>query len=143
MNPEITKYSPGSRVFLLLSLFLGGFGQVHATALPSEWPGSDSDWIAEESDNICGISSPKKISNPAKVDYHDIWEATPEIKEMKRKGIDPNSPKGKALRNQAKTRITKACEEVRAKKYCGVWRTIEHKDGRKVPDLTDEVKARF
>ena len=132
-----------SRGLLLLILFLGGFGHVQATAAPSEWLGRGGKWIADESDNICGIRSLKKVSNPAKVDYDDLWKATPEIRKMKREGIDPSSPEGKALRNQAKTRITKVCEEIRAKKYCSVWKTIKHEDRRKVPDLTEEVKARF
>jgi hypothetical protein len=101
-------------------------------------------WVAEDDDNICGIKDLKKVSNPAKVDYDDLWDATPQIRQMKEKKIDPESTEGKALRSQAKTLITKSCELVRAaKSYCGVWKTIKNQDGRKVPDLTDDVKEKF
>ena len=101
-------------------------------------------WVAEDGDNICGIKDLKKVSNPAKVDYDDLWDATPQIKQMKEKKIDPESTEGKALRSQAKTLITKTCELVRAAKgYCGVWKTIKNEDGRKVPDVTDDVKEKL
>jgi len=101
-------------------------------------------WVAEDEDNICGIKDLKKVSNPAKVDYDVLWDATPQIKRMKEKKIDPESTEGKALRSQAKTLITKSAELVRAAKgYCGVWKTIKNEDGRKVPDVTDDVKEKL
>ena len=132
--------------FLLLTLF-GGI--THSQRLPSAtlvveacWVGEK--WIAEPDDNICGIKDLKKVSNPAKVDYDGLWEATPQIKQMKEKKIDPESTEGKALRSQAKTLITKTCELVRsAKGHCGVWKTIKNEDGRKVPDVTDDVKDKL
>ena len=97
-------------------------------------------WIADEEDNICGIKDLKKVSNPAKVVYDDLWDATPQIKKMKEKKIDPESAEGKALRSQAKTLITKSAELVRAAKgHCGIWKTIKNEDGRKIPDVTDDV----
>ena len=104
----------------------------------------EAKWIAEEDDNICGIKDLKKVSNPAKVDYDALWDATPQIKQMKEKKIDPESTEGKALRSQAKTLITKTCELVRAaKSYCGIWKSIKNEDGRKVPDVTDDVKGKL
>ena len=101
-------------------------------------------WVADEDDNICGIKDLKKVSNPAKVDYDDLWDATPQIKKMKEKKIDPESTEGKALRNQAKTLITKTCELVRsAKGHCGIWKTIKNADGRTVPNVTDDVKDKL
>ena len=101
-------------------------------------------WIADDEDNICGIRDLRKVSNPAKVDYDDLWDATPQIQTMKQKRIDPDSTEGKALRNQARTLITKTCELVRqAKGHCGIWKVIRNEDGRIVPDVTDQVKARF
>lgn len=135
----ITRISLG---LLLLGLFAGGFARAH----PSSAPGSvvASKWIADEDDNICGIKDLKKVSNPAKVDYDDLWESTPQIKKMKEKKIDPESPEGKALRSQAKTLITKSCELVRTSKgHCGVWKTIKNEDGRTVPDVSKDVKSRF
>ena len=66
------------------------------------------------------------------------------VKKMKEKKIDPDSAEGKALRNQAKTLITKTCEEVRAAKgHCGVWKVIRNEDKRTVPDLTQDVKDKL
>jgi hypothetical protein len=110
--------------------------------LESEWVADK--WIADEDDNICGIKDLKKVSNPAKVDYSDLWDATPQIKKMKEKKIDPESTEGKALRSQAKTLITKTCELVRsAKGHCGVWKAIKNEDKRTVPDVTKDVKDKF
>jgi hypothetical protein len=104
----------------------------------------EAKWVADEDDNICGIKDLKKVSNPAKVDYDDLWDATPQIKKMKEKKIDPESTEGKALRNQAKTLITKTCELVRsAKGHCGIWKTIKNADGRTVPNVTDDVKDKL
>jgi hypothetical protein len=109
-----------------------------------EPPRVEAKWVADEDDNICGIKDLKKVSNPAKVDYDDLWDATPQIKKMKEKKIDPESTEGKALRNQAKTLITKTCELVRsAKGHCGVWKTIKNADGRTVPNVTDDVKDKL
>src|SRR5262245_7333687 len=131
---------------VLFCLF-GGAGQSQplpepAVVLESTWMADK--WVAEDEDNICGIKDLKKVSNPAKVDYDDLWDATPQIKQMKEKKIDPESTEGKALRSQAKTLITKTCELVRsAKGYCGVWKAIKNEDGRKVPDVTDDVKEKL
>ena len=104
----------------------------------------EAKWVAEEDDNICGIKDLKKVSNPAKVDYDGLWDATPQIKKMKEKKIDPESTEGKALRSEAKTLVTKNCELVRSSKsYCGVWKTIKNEDGRTIPDITDDVKAKI
>jgi len=104
----------------------------------------ESKWVANEEDNICGIKDLKKVSNPAKVDYDELWEATPQIKKMKEKKIDPESAEGKALRSQAKTLITKTCESVReAKGHCGIWKSIKNEDKRSVPDVTKDVKDKL
>lgn len=101
-------------------------------------------WVADEEDNICGIKDLKKVSNPAKVVYDDLWDATPQIKKMKEKKIDPDSTEGKALRSQAKTLITKTAELVRsAKGHCGIWKSIKNEDGRKIPDVTEDVLGKL
>ncbi len=128
-------------------LVFGGLGQSRQTsvgAAPLQHELESPDWIANEEDNICGISDLKKVTNPAKVSYDKLLDATPQIQELKHKGIDPDSTEGKALRKGAKTLITKTCELVRAAKgHCSVWRVISHKDGRSIPDLTDEVIEKF
>src|SRR5262245_56934532 len=127
---------------LILACLSGGSlgappAPVHAVVLESKG-------IASEEDNTCGIKELKKVSNPAKVDYDELWDATPQIKKMKEKKIDPESAEGKALRSQAKTLITKTCETVRdAKSYCGIWKTIKNEDKRTVPDVTKDVRDKF
>lgn len=131
---------------ILLSLALGGSAYGNARSGPAATPTQsvESKWVAEEEDNICGIKDLKKVSNPAKVDYDDLWEATPQIKKMKEKKIDPESTEGKALRSQAKTLITKTCELVRAAKgHCGIWKAIKNEDKRSVPDVTKDVKDKL
>jgi len=136
-----------NRIRLSLFAFCLAFGgAVHASPLPcpeSTFLAGDK-WIADENDNICGIKDLKKVSHPAVIDYDALWEATPQIKKMKDKKIDPESTEGKALRSEAKTLITKTCESLRSDKgYCGVWKAIKNEDGRKVADITDDVKAKF
>lgn len=102
------------------------------------------DWIARKEDNICGLREPSQVSNPAQVDYAACLKATPEMKEMKRDDVDPNTPKGIQLKTAAVNRVRKACETVRAQNgHCSVWKKIRHKDGRAVASLTDLVKAQF
>jgi hypothetical protein len=137
------------RLCLSLVVLTLVFGGVARSEPRSSTEGSallavEDKWVADEDDNICGIKDLKKISNPAKVDYDSLWDATPQIKKMKEKKIDPESTEGKALRSEAKTLVTKSCELVRsAKGYCGVWKTIKNEDGRTVPDITDDVKTKI
>jgi len=131
---------------LFLAISLGGFpGRLAEAATPAATTQVVANkWVAEEEDNICGIKDLKKVSNPATVDYEALWEATPQVKKMAEKKIDPESTEGKALRAQAKTLITKSCELVRdAKGHCGIWKAIRNEDDRDVPDVTKEVKAKF
>ena len=129
---------------ILLSLAFGGSAQAEPAVSEPAITRAESKWIADEDDNICGIKDLKKVSNPAKVDYDGLWEATPQIKKMKEKKIDPESTEGKALRSQAKTLITKTCELVRAAKgNCGVWKAIKNEDKRVVPDVTKDVKEKL
>ena len=103
-----------------------------------------SGWIAEKDDNICGIADLKKVTKPAIVDYDKLLEATPQMKELKLKDIDPESVKGKTLIKGAQTLISKTAEVVReAKGHCGVWKAIAHKDERDVSDVTEDIVERF
>ena len=99
-------------------------------------------WICDRADNICGLDDPKTLSNPAKVDYQKLLDATAEYKKIKDEKIDVNSAEGIQLRQKAAERVRDACEKVRAaKSYCSVWKAISHQDGRAIPDITDAVKA--
>lgn len=127
---------------ILLGLAFGGVAR--SEPRPASLVLVEAKWVADEDDNICGIKDLKKVSNPAKVDYDTLWDATPQIKKMKEKKIDPESTEGKALRSQAKTLITKSCELVRAAKgHCGIWKAIKNEDKRTVPDVTDDVKDKL
>jgi len=104
----------------------------------------ESEWKANESDNIAGLSDLKKLSNPAVVDYDALLAATAEMKEIERERIDPESTKGRSLRQQAADRVTKAADAIRKeKRHCSVWKQISHKDGRKIPDITQAVKDKL
>jgi hypothetical protein len=101
-------------------------------------------WIAEKEDNICGIKDLKKVTKPALVDYEELLEATPQMKEIKRDEIDPGSTKGKALRKAARTLISKTAEVVRKENgHCGIWKAIAHKDAREIADVTEDIVERF
>lgn len=107
-------------------------------------PVVESEWKASASDNIAGLSDLKKLSNPAVVDYDALLAATPEMKEMERERIDPDSTKGRSLRQQAADRVTKAADAIRKdKRHCSVWKAISNTDGRKIPDLTQAVKDKL
>ena len=60
------------------------------------------------------------------------------------KNIDPTSPEGIQLDQAAVDRVRSASDVVRGERgHCSVWRTIRHKDGRTISDITDLVKAKF
>lgn len=103
-----------------------------------------ADWIADEDDNVCGLSDLRALSDPAKVDYDRLWDATPEIKKLKRDGIDPDSAAGIQLREEATDRIHEACKEIMEDDgHCSVWKKIRHRDGRSIEDITDDVEKKF
>lgn len=102
------------------------------------------DWILKSGDNICGLKEASQISSPAVVDWQALLDATPEMKKLRDQKIDANSPEGIQLTNDATNRVTQACETIRAQQgHCSIWKTIRHKDGRAVSDVTDLVKAQL
>jgi hypothetical protein len=104
----------------------------------------NKDWIARTTDNVCGLRDPNQISYPALVDFKASVDATPEMKKARQDKIDLTTPEGIKLVNEAVNRVTAACETVRvANSYCSVWKTIRHKDGRAVADITELVKAQY
>jgi hypothetical protein len=101
-------------------------------------------WIVDRADNICGLDDAKMLSKPAKVDYDALLKATPQYKKIKDNKIDPNSPEGIQLRQEAANKVRDASDKIRQQEgYCSVWKTIKHSDGRAVPDITDLVKAQL
>jgi hypothetical protein len=103
-----------------------------------------SPWRAQPRDNVCGLRDLSQLSMPAKIDFERCLEATPEVKRMRKQGIRSQSPAGIQLLNQAINRVCEAAEAARAAGgYCSVWKAIEHRDRRPIPDLTPQVVARF
>jgi hypothetical protein len=103
-----------------------------------------SDWIAKRANNICGLKDANQLSNPAVINFKRCLAATPEMKKMDKDRIKADSPEGIRLKNAAVNRVTKAANTVRtAGGYCSVWKTIKHKDGRRIPDLTTRVVGQY
>lgn len=99
-----------------------------------------NDWKGNSSDNICGLSNPKHITNPAIVDYNKVYNAASPIKKMKKEGIDPSSAKGSELIAEATREIGKACRIVMSNKNLdSVWKKITSKAGKIPKDITNEV----
>jgi len=102
------------------------------------------DWIAKTTDSICGLKDVNQVSNPALIDFQACLDATPQMKKLKDNKIDANSPEGIKLTTDAANKVTAACEVTRvANGYCSVWKTIRHKDGRTISDITELVKAQY
>jgi hypothetical protein len=143
-----TALRPPTRTALLfalgLSVALGFAAPAGALATPVGQVEFEVTWIADRTENICGLDDAKTLSNPAKVDYDTLLKATAEWKKMKDEKIDPNSAEGIQLRQKASERVRDACEKSRSSKgYCSVWKTIRHADGRSIPDITDAVKEQL
>lgn len=105
---------------------------------------ANRDWIAKSTDNVCGLKEASQVSNPAVVDWQALLEATPEVRKLRSEKIAEDSPEGIQLLNEAANRVTQACESLRSSQgHCSVWKSIRHKDGRAVTDLTDLVRAQL
>lgn len=128
---------------VLLLPCLAGAARGQGGALSAD-PTVVAGWIVDRSDNICGLDDAKMLSKPAKVDYDALLKATPQYKKIKDNKIDPNSPEGIQLRQEAANKVRDACDKIRQQEgYCSVWKTIKHSDGRAVADITDLVKAQL
>jgi hypothetical protein len=130
----------------VLFLALGAAALLGAFSLqPSAGAGDvEAAWIVSPADNVCGLSDPRMLSRPARVDHPVLLAATPEMRRIEREGIDPNSPLGITLRQHAIDRVVRAAERVREREgFCSVWKRIRHRDGRSVPDVTDQVLQRL
>jgi hypothetical protein len=105
---------------------------------------SGRDWLLKAADNVCGLRDPNQLTYPALIDFEACLEATPEMRRVRDQGIDPKGAEGIQLRSAAVSRLTNACESVRATNgHCSVWKAIRHKDGRSIPDVSSQVIALF
>ena len=131
-------------VLALLGLTYTGVAQATPASSSLSTTVNAHPWVAEVEDNICGIANLKRVSRPALVDFEKLLAETPQIKELERKHIDPDSVQGRALRRAARTLITKSCEKARKTGgHCSVWKAISHKDGRTIADITEDVLEHF
>lgn len=127
----------------LVILVLAGLGIAQEPpgldAIPAQEAAS-ADWVVKSEDNVCGVSEARQITFPAKVRYDELMRATPEMKEIKRLGIDKDSARGQALITDARSRILNAARAVMTDKgHCSVWKKITSTQGQSVTDITDAV----
>jgi len=122
---------------LSASLLLLALGASPADAQDSFAP---SLWRAEVSDNICGVSNLRQVQNPSVVNYKKVLLATPEMKDLRARDIDPQSAQGQILRERAVDHVRRTGSQVmRRSRNCSMWKEISHRDGRVIRDLTYEV----
>lgn len=106
--------------------------------------GRGTPYKLNKDDAICGLSEARQLTNPAKVDFKALMDVTAEMKELKRKKIDPNSARGIELTCKARELVRDACTLVRTEKaHCSIWKKISRRDRTKVPDVTSDVKAKL
>lgn len=110
----------------------------------TEAQSAGTDWVAKSADSICGVSTARQITNPAKVDYDELLEATSEMKELKREKIDKTSARGQALVTKATQKVREAAKKVMTEKgHCSVWKKISHKQKKTIVDLTSAIKPKL
>ena len=123
-----------------ISFTSSAWASAPAVEPPSMSAQAPQGWRAKSRDNICGLSNPRQVTDPARVDYKRVLRATSEMKDLVRRGIDPSSAEGQILRQRAVDRVRRACSKVMHDKgHCSLWKRISHRDGRKVRDLSSEV----
>ena len=99
-------------------------------------------WSTISKDNICGLTSPRQLTQPARIDYRAALEATAEMKDLKKRGISLDSAEGQILREKAADRVRQIGSKLMRKRgHCSLWKEISHRDGRQVPDLTSALIA--
>jgi hypothetical protein len=106
--------------------------------------GGGTPYIFSRRDNICGmgVKNPASITRPATVNYEALLAETDEVRKINKDRIDPQSAEGLKLMTGAKRKVLKACEEMRwVGNYCGIWKKITRRDGRRITDITGRVWA--
>lgn len=136
------RVRPSAIVLTALLVLVGGLVAALRTSWASDGIAVEAGvrYIAKRSDAICGLSDVRLLSNPARVRYEELLDATPERARLRKEGIDPGSPLGQILESEARRRVTAASTVVmRRGTYCSVWKGIRRSDGRSVPDITLQV----
>lgn len=121
-----------------------GLPEAAQRAVPPDDDGRGTPYKVDKADNVCGLDEPRALTNPSKVDFNDLIEATPEAEAIRRRKIDRESAEGIRLLTEARARVLNACEKVRGELgYCSVWKAITRRDGKAVADITVQVKRQI
>ena len=124
---------------LALPLALLALACLPSNSMAQEAAGA-SLWRAQSRDNICVVSNPRQVNNPAVVSYKDVLLATPEMRDLRTRGISPQSAEGQILRERAVDHVRRVCSRVMGEtRHCSMWKKISHRGGRPVSDLTNRV----
>jgi hypothetical protein len=100
-------------------------------------------WTASLKDNVCGISLPASVSNPATIQWAVVMHETPEMKLIMKERIQKDSARGRLLLAQAKSRVRRWARIVmQDHKYDSVWKKIEHTK-KKADDISRVIIARM
>ncbi|MAF64184.1 MAG: hypothetical protein CMJ84_00810 [Planctomycetes bacterium] len=118
-------------------------GVASVSALQAAAPASD--WVVDEADNVCGLTDPRHLTRPGVMKYDTVLNATSEMREMARKGIDRDSPEGQVLYNKAVDRVRRAAAAImKDRKLDSVWKAISNKDPkRRALEITDQVRRKL
>lgn len=101
-------------------------------------------FIADPIDCVVGVDVPRRLTNPARIDHPAVLEKTPQMREMRRRRIAPESAEGIILRAEGEGLVREACMAVMHKLgHDSIWKRISRRDGAPVPDVTREVTARI
>jgi hypothetical protein len=101
-----------------------------------------SSWSTISKNNVCGLTNPRQLTQPARIDYRTVLEATAEMKDLKQRGISLDSAEGQILRERAADRVRQIGSKLMRKRgHCSLWKEISHRDGRQIPDLTSALIA--
>ena len=101
---------------------------------------TSSAWRTNPKDNICGLTSPRQLTQPARIDYRTALASTPEMKDLKRRGISLDSAEGQILRERAADRVRMIGSKLMKRKgHCSLWKEISHSNNRLIPDITSEL----
>jgi len=113
------------RLALLLFISLGCFPPLlDNTFMVRE---ANSGWIASPADNICGVKEPRMVTQPGVVNWKQLMDNTPEMKQIKKDGIKKDSPKGAQLISEAESRCKRACvKQMRVASVDSMWKNITH-----------------
>tara|TARA_R110000824_G_scaffold252538_1_gene441301 strand:- start:535 stop:888 length:354 start_codon:yes stop_codon:yes gene_type:complete len=100
-------------------------------------------WTADLKDSVCGISYPANVTNPATIQWAVVMKETPEMKLIVKEHIKKDSPRGRVLLQQARSRVQRWTRLVMDEhKYDSVWKKIEHPK-KKAHDVSRYVIAKM